>query len=532
VGLENTLVFAGKDGIWLVSDSDTVSKVSVASPPPEPSSKTRIAFSFTLDTDYGGTGQYSVSGDRFILYDNTSDPEPGIHRFLGSSNFANAPKYLRNITLELVAYQPVGSADPHTSSIWAYQDVDGNKTPVAEAYTYLPAPPPIGTHRINAVVRIYPDTGIRIGTIDRTEWRRQAVGYNSADARHYAITRVVGGVESPPTYFVVDPSNSGGSVNEWWFVQFGGMPSGTWRLYRRDPAGVYRMVHEGNTSSYTDYKADDELGDRLEVNEPPETADAAVLWNRRVVIAQANKIYLSEYGLFRFGEGAERIEVDKPIIGLAVMRGFLYYATEDGWYALAGQDGYYSTILVHDLPPVAGFVGDAIATIDGLVYQRGMPVDYRLKQPTKKVLHTTNRIYRHTTDNSLYIHYAETKRWTRLSATVYDYTVAQGVLWYLSADGLYSLSGTTRTAWSITDWILSATPIQLFQFLFLGQGNISISLTDTRNTIRSQSGALPLRLDRIDTKHHAIRYTISGVSESVMTMALVSGEGRLQLERE
>lgn len=528
VPLANHLVVRVSNRIYTVV-GNTATLISVLNAPSAPT-RSRVEFTFTLDTDHGGSATYSTSGDTFTIAD-VADSEPGAHRFLGSTNIASGPKWVSELAVELVSWQDtISLRHPISFELWSDVNNSANRRAIAGTLVELPYPYPVGAHYIRplAPIQLSSTLGFRFHIRHSTTWRRTVRARNIITPTHYALTTVSGGVESPPVYFTVTPDNSTGTLTERYFVQLTGLPSGTWRLYRRDSAGVYRLVHEGTGSTYTDYKSDADLGARLIVNNPPTDGAYAIEWNRRCVIAKGSKLYISDAGAFRFTDDSEIVDVQDEVIALAVVRGVLHYGTEQGWYALYGWGDTLTTARVHAEPPPVGFVGDALALRSGGVFLPGVGVDNLINKPLQKTIYGGARVVWVTTLNELYVRFPNGK-WTVLSGEYMDAVLQGGFLWAYNSDkgALERFSGSPSTL-LLEFTIPLEEPAQLYEARVEGAGTGTFEIRRRDNTWKNASGNLPLRHDRVEHPYYELRVRLTGTQIYRLLMEL---EPRLQKER-
>lgn len=528
VPLSDHLVVRVADRIYTVV-GNTATLVSVLNAPNIPT-RQRQAFMFQLDVDHGGSATYSVSGDNFTLAD-VADSEPGAHRFIGSSDIANGPKAVGEIWVLLHSWQNTISLN-HPISFEMYRNINvpANREAISGTLVELPYPYAVGIHRIRGRIELTAQTGFRFHIRHSTTWRRYAWAKNLITPTHYALTTVSSGVESQPVYFEVNTTNSGGTETENWYVHFTNLPSGTWRLYRRDSAGVYRLVHEGTGTSYTDYKLDSELGMRLVPNNPPTSGSYAIGWNRRCVIAQGSKLYISDAGRYRFTDDSEIVDVDDTIIGLAVIRGTLYYATQNGWFALYGWGVNLTTAQVYAEPPPVGYVGDALALRSGGCLLPGEPPDRRNTPRLSKSLHLGTRKYWLATTGALYVWYAEQNKWTRLNDNAADVVYHEGEVYIQTNAGIRRYAGTQRGV-LLEFTIPLESPAQYYAGRVEGNGSGTLEIRNAQNTWRSKSGAFPLESDRIDHRYYELPLRITTTAGGAVHRLLLRLEPREQLER-
>lgn len=530
VPLSEHLVVRVSNRIYTVV-GNTASLVSVIAPPSAPTCQRRY-FTFDLDTDHGGSATYTTSGDFFTLGD-VADDEPGAHRFLGSSNIASGPKAVGELEIVLHTWQQTISLN-HPISFELYRNINipANREAVSGTLVELPYPYPVGSHRIRGRIELAPNLGFRFHIRHSTTWRKTVWCKNLITPTHYALTTISGGVESQPVYFEVNTTNSGGTLTENWFTHFSNLPSGAWRLYRRDSAGVYRLVHEGTGTSYTDYKLDSELGIRLTTNNPPTSGNYAIGWNRRCVVAQGSKLYISDAGRFSFTDDSEIVDVDDTIIGLAVIRGVLYYATQHGWFALFGWDRNLTVAQVYAEPPPVGFVGDALALKSGGCFIVGEPMDRRNLPILRKTLHLGTRKYWLAENGSLFVWFYEQNQWTRLDDNAADIVFHNGELYVQTSAGIRKYTGARRLFFMEFTTPLNS-PAVFYEGRIEGEGQASLGVYDRNQTWRTASGSLPQRLDRIEHRYYELRLRIeSQHPNTIVKRVLIAAEPRLQLERD
>jgi len=514
-------------GIWKIVGT-TATKITAPSDAPSVPNRERVYYEFNLNQDYGGSATYSSSGGTFTLSD-VNDGEPGAHRFLGSSNLATTPKQVRDITVELASWSD-GVSLRHSCVLQLYRNISSatNRAPVEGASVEIPYPYRVGTHTIQGVWDMDSGTGFRFHIRHNTVWLKRVRCLNAIEATHYALTTVSGGVESKPVYFTVDTANSAGTVGQYWFVKFTSLPSGTWRLYRRDSAGVYRLVHEGTGSTYTDYKSDSELGDRLLMDSLPALADIAIGWNRRCVLAKGSKLYITDAGSLSITDDGDVVDVQQEVIGLAVVRGQLYFATRDGWYVVFGWKDTITVSKVSSDVPLDGYVGDMLATQvypAGAYFQGGVP-DRQLSVRLVYATYDKDRLYYLSDTGEVYIRYP-TGQWTRLAGTYRSFVVYDGVLWLQDDSGLVRLVGSPQTL--VIEWTLAfERPTQMYQIWLEGDGVATLKVRDRTGAWRTASGTLPLELDRIDHPYYTLTVSVSGTR---LYRLLIEAEERKQLSK-
>lgn len=530
VPLGEHLVVRVADRIYTVV-GNTASRVSLLNAPPAPTCE-RQAFIFQLNVDHGGTATYTTSSDRFTLAD-VADGEPGAHRYLGSSDIANGPKWVSELIVELISWhETISLRHPISIELWTEINNPTSRRAIAGTLVELPYPYPVGAHHIRplAPIQLSSTLGIRFHIRHATTWRGTVQALNTITPTHYALTTLSGNSESPPVYITITPENSTGTLTERYFVRFSNLPSGTWRLYRRDAAGVYRLVHEGTGNTYTDYKADSELGIRLVVNNPPLWGSYAIGWNRRCVIAQGSKLYISDAGRFTFTNDSEIVDVDDTIIGLAVIRGTLYYATQSGWFALFGWGANLTTAQVYAEPPPVGYVGDALALRSGGCLLPGEIPDRRNTPRLSKTLHLGTRKYWLSTTGALYVWYAEQNKWTRLNDNAADVTYHEGEVYIQTNSGIRRYSGARREV-LLEFTIPLESPAQFYEGRVEGSGSGTLEIRNAQNTWRRVNGNLPLRMDRIDHRYYELPIRITTTTNSTLHRLLLHLEPREQLER-
>jgi hypothetical protein len=338
-----------------------------------------------------------------------------------------------------------------------------------------------------------PSLRIRHFVRHRQTWRKQITFRAVSTPRHYAITRIVGGLESQPRYF--DVSTAGANTNERYWVRFTGtnLPSGTYRIYRADSAGVYRLVAQRNTTTaFTDWLSDDELGAPLIVHDYPQRADMAILYNRRAVLVDGNKVYVSAPARFSFSgdDGSETIELHDTVIGLAVYNGILYVATRQGWYALLSGDTVYLQATPF-APPFMGYAGQYIYT-EGAGVVIGGDYPYRfLQNPIVDIVPCGD--YRYLIDNTgkVYTQFHNGKI-TAMEGVYRGLIVYDGEIYAYATNGIYKLAsvrGSARLKWTTS----FPEPANLYTLRVNGYGGHATLFIYSREGNRSQYNTLPIK---------------------------------------
>lgn len=526
VPLANELICVIGGEIYKIQGTNAQKVVPKPSPPTVPS-YTTVYFTVDMATFVAGTLTYQSETGGYNLQDLTNDPELGAHAYIGAASFPTIhPKRIGGYSVEINQVQQTASRpfnDP--IAIQLVREISTNKTPITNSELLIPAPYRVARHRVDfyAPVTIDDTTGLRIWLNAgwRVSFKARVEFYNAITPRHYALTRVVNGVESDPVYFEIQ------SNLERYFVSFANLPAETWRLYRRDAAGVYRLVHEGTTTTYTDYKADAELGAELVLDSAPSNATLAIEWNRRAVLANGSQIYITDAGKFQVTQDGDIIDVQDTILALAVVRGVLYYGTANGWYMLYGWRETLTQMRVSSDVPPNGFVGDMLAVrgAPAGAFVPGSARDKQLDVELAYCIRTDEKLYWLTQTGELYIRV--NGKWTKLPG-VYRWCQLQGgVLWLQDDTGLSRLSGTRGTA-MLEFTVPFDSPMQVYQLWLEGAGNALVRVQHRDGTWREITGTLPLQLDRIEHPYYALTLHIEGAQ---LHRLLLEMEPRRQLSK-
>ena len=510
VPLADVLVVVASGSIYLYDNSNGFRKFQKPTPPTNTPTTERVLFTANRGTNFGGTATFTDGTNDYTLAD-VADGEPGAHRWFGIDLPADRPTYVSELMFRLLAWNNFISTREH-SAVELHADTSNNNQ---IARVVLPYPYTIGEHTIVLPEPLRLDTSLRIRHFVRhnQRWRKQITFRAVSTPRHYAITRIQNNLESLPRYF--DVSNAGVNQNERYWVRFTGanLPSGTYRIYRADSAGVYRLVAQRNTTSaFTDWLADDELGEQLIVQDYPQRADLAILYNRRAVLVDGNKVYVSAPARFSFSsdDGSETIELHDTVIGLAVYNGILYVATRQGWYALLSGDTVYLQGTQY-APPYDGYVGNYIYT-DGAGVMIGGDYPYRfLNTPIVDIVPCGD--YRYLIDRAgkVYTQFHNGKI-TAMEGVYRGLIVYNGEIYAYGSDGIYkhtTVRGSARLIWTIT----CPQPANLYTLRVNGYGGNATLFVLSREGNRSKFDTLPIKtMARVehDNYHLTMELLFSG----------------------
>ena len=530
IPLSDVLVIVASGTIYLYDTANGFRKWVKPTPPITAPNTERVLFSCNRGTDLGGTATFTDGANEYTLSD-VADGEPGAYRWFAldlPSDPNDRPTWVSEISFRLNRWSDFISTREH-SAVELHADTTGNNQ---IARVVLPYPYTIGEHTITPFEVIKLDTSLRIRHFVRHSqtWRKQIVFRSTHTPRDYAITRVVNGIESEPLYFKV--SSAGVGYNERYWVKFtGNLPSGVYRIYRADSAGVYRLVAERNTDTpFTDWLSDDELGSALVVQDYPTRADMAILYNRRAVLVDGNRIYISAPARFSFStdDGSETIALHDTVIGLAVYNGVLYIATQQGWYALMSGDTVYLQSIPYP-PPFAGYTGNYIYSESAGVMIAGVYPYQFLLTPIVDVVPYAERKYLIDRAGKVYTQFANGKI-TAMEGYYRGLVVYDGEVYAYGDDGFYKhapVRGSARLKWTIR----SENPTNIYYVRVNGSGNATLHI-HTRTGIRTFSTALPLRdIARVEHDNYHITFDLLFSGDTVVEPLLLETERRAQLDR-
>jgi len=489
VPLADVLVVVASGAIYLYDNTNGFRKFQQPNPPTNTPSTERVLFTAPRGTNFGGTATFTDGTDSYTLAD-VADGEPGAHRWFGIDLPADRPNYVSELMFRLLSWNNYISTREH-SAVEIHADTSNNNQ---IARVVLPYPYTIGEHTIvlPEPLLLEPSLRIRHFVRHRQTWRKQITFRAVSTPRYYAITRIVNGLESQPRYFSV--SNAGANHNERYWVRFtDNLPSGTYRIYRADSAGVYRLVAQRDTTSaFTDWLSDDELGEQLIVQDYPQRADLAILYNRRAVLVDGNKVYVSAPARFSFSadDGSETIELHDVVIGLAVYNGILYVATRQGWYALLSGDTVYLQA-TQFAPPFAGYAGNYIYSEQAGVMIGG-DYPYRfLHNPIVDIVPCGD--YRYLIDRAgkVYTQFHNNKI-TAMEGVYRGLIVYNGEIYAYGTDGIYkhtTVRGSSRLKWTIS----FPEPANLYTLRVNGYGGNVALFIYSRDGSRTEHNTLPIK---------------------------------------
>jgi len=530
VPLSDVLVIIVSGAIYLYDTQNGFRKWTKPSKPTTVPNTERVLFSVNRGTNLGGSASFTDGTNDYTLGD-VADGEPGAHRWFGLDLPANPndrPAWVSEVIFRLNSWQNTISTREH-SAVELHSDQTGNNQ---IARVVLPYPYTIGDHSIVPFEPIRLDTNLRIRHFVRHSqtWRKQIQFRAVSTPRDYAITRVVNGIESEPLYFRVSESGVG-YTERYWAKFTGNLPTGTYRIYRADAAGVYRLVAERNTNTpFTDWLTDDQLGSPLIVNDYPERADMGILYNRRAVLVNGSRVYVSAPARFSFApdDGSETIVLHDTVIGLCVYNGILYIATRQGWYALLAGDTVYLQATNY-APPFVGYTGNYIYSENaGIVVGNEYAYNY-LENPIVDVVPCGDRRYLLDNAGTVYTQFTNGKI-TRIEGVYRGLAVYNGEIYAYANDGIYKqapVRGSARLKWTITP----EQPQNIYYVRVNGTGNATIRIT-TRNGTRTFSTDLPMReIPRIEHDYYHITFEVLFSGNTVLEPILLVTEPRYQLDR-
>jgi hypothetical protein len=528
VPLSDVLVIVARGKIYLYDTANGFRKFQLPSVPSNTPSTERVLFTADRGTDYGGSATFTDGTNSYTLGD-VSDSEPGAHRWFGINLPADRPNYVSELSFRLLSWQFTISTREH-STVEIHADTTNNNQ---IARVVIPYPYVIGEHTITLAEPLRLDTSLRIKHFVRHSqtWRKQITFRAVSTPRHYAITQVVSGIESQPRYF--DVSNAGVNHNDRYWVRFtSNLPTGTYRIYRADSAGVYRLVAQrSTTTAFTDWLSDDELGEPLVVHDYPARADMAILYNRRAVLVDGNKVYVSAPARFSFSndDGSETIELHDTVIGLAVYNGILYVATRQGWYALLSGDTVYLQA-TQFAPPFAGYVGQYIYT-DGAGVVIGGDYPYRfLNNPIVDIVPCGDYRYLIDKTGKVYTQFHNGKI-TAMAGVYRGLVVFNGELYAYGNDGIYkhsNLRGSARLKWTIS----LDQPANLYTLRINGYGGDATLIIQSREGNRTRYDTLPIKtVPRVEHDNYHITLELSFSGNTVLQPPILVIEPRYQHTR-
>jgi len=270
----------------------------------------------------------------------------------------------------------------------------------------------------------------------------------------------------------------------------------------------------------------------LVVQDYPQRADMAILYNRRAVLVDGNKVYVSAPARFSFAsdDGSETIELHDTIIGLAVYNGILYVATRQGWYALLSGDTVYLQATQY-APPYDGYVGGYIYSEQAGVMIGG-DYPYRfLQNSIVDIVPVGDRRYLIDNTGRVYTQFYNSKI-TAMEGVYRGLIAYNGEIYAYGSDGIYkhtTVRGSARLKWTIS----LDNPANLYTLRINGYGGNATLFVQSREGNRSEHNTLPIKTTaRVehDNYHLTLDLLFSG-NTVVLEPPILITEPRMQYTR-
>lgn len=539
VPLADTLVLCKNQAIYLWNGT-TLRQFQRPAPFTNTPNTERVLYAFSLNAKVRGNASVSFQTETYTVED-TANNEPGDWAEFSLNLPTPRPTTISGIVGELLSWQNTISL-PLESNLIAWDAA--NDREIARQTLYYPYQ--VGQYTLDFYAPFQiSDLRIRNHVRHRQVWKRQYYAKSIHSPRFYALTRVVDGVESEPLFFEV---SANGGLQDFYFVKLTGLPNTTYRLYRSDSAGYYRLVHEGNDTTFVDYKTDAELGERLVLQSPPAQASLAILHDRRAVIAHGNELYLSEHGSFAWGTGAERLVFHDRIIGLASIAGTLYLCFPQGWAILVGDTGGWNLSPVFAPPCPEGYVSYFALLVEGrglvrsqqvlaqdlLPYTAGQVYTDADGYPVATVSGTGEEVVV-LSDGQVYLGVVRDGRlfYTQLSFSgIRDGLVYRGHIYLFGTSGLWR-RGSTRDTARIRFTIPLENPANLYTVRVIGEGEYTLKIHGRRGVraINSANGLIPT-VPRVEHDNFALTLELELQGNAKVERLLLEAEARTQKTRE
>jgi hypothetical protein len=298
--------------------------------------------------------------------------------------------------------------------------------------------------------------------------------------KEYRVTRVQDGFESEPLTVSVSVNSASCPAPGGYVVDFANLPSGTWRIYRRDSLGDWRLVAEGTGSTYTDTRREEDLGEVYQEPVYPDSGGAAAIaWQGRIVIVSGTKLYISEQGRYAWADDSDVLELPAAIRGIASIGGRLFVNYGGAWWELIGTPGMWAQrkVLVGDAPrPVLGcYVSDWALAVADRVYvpSRDGWSEIRFDDshfwawllPDGMALGGWDSVYVN-----------QRGRWSRWNIPAIAIWYANGRLEYATSSGVFKLTGDRVNTGRLFESIALDRRVASCRFYAHGAGSLSVRL--------------------------------------------------------
>lgn len=312
----------------------------------------------------------------------------------------------------------------------------------------------------------------------------------------YRVVSVQNGFESEPLDVSVSVNSANCPTPGGYVVEFSGLPAGTWRIYRQDSLGDWRLVAEGTGSTYTDTKREEDLGEKwFDPVYPYAGGEGALLWQNRIVINKGDgKLYISEAGEYAWRDDSDVLQLPSRPNGMAVIGGRLYLNYGGAWWELIGAPGTWvqRRVLAGNSPkPALGiYLSDAAIVAEGKLYvpdPTWQEVDLQDSH-----LWATHLYLGMAASGTNCVYVLQRGRWSKWNEPVVAIWYANRRYEVAKSDGVYALNGSPVSGAQLTETIPLPFRAATVRFYIDGAGQVSASV----NGSVPENWTLPVYRDR------------------------------------
>lgn len=339
----------------------------------------------------------------------------------------------------------------------------------------------------------------------------------------YLVVRVQDGFESDPLEVNVAVNSSDCPAPGGYVVEFNNLPTGTWRIYRQDSLGDWRLVAEGTGTTYTDTKREEELGEKWhEPVFPTGGAQGALLWQNRIVINKGDgNLYISEVGQYAWRDNSDIVKLPSRLNGMAAVGGRLYLNYAGAWWELHGAPGSWMQrrVLEGNSPkPVLGiYVSDAALAAEGRLYLPQLGWQELDLQDTLLEVRGLYMGMAARGTNCIYV--LQRARWVKWNEPAIAIWYANGRYELAKSDGIYALDGPPVDTALIEETLPMPVRISTVRLYIDGSGQIQAAA----NGATPETWTLPVYRDRWRVEDWQLTLTFA-LSNATVRRILIQAE--------
>ncbi|GIV18846.1 MAG: hypothetical protein KatS3mg023_0597 [Armatimonadota bacterium] len=341
----------------------------------------------------------------------------------------------------------------------------------------------------------------------------------------YRVVSVQNGFESDYQEVTVSINTLNCPTPGGYVVDFTNLPSGTWRIYRQDSAGDWRLVAEGTGSTYTDRKREEELGEKwFEPVYPYAGGIGAVGWQNRIVLNDgAGKLYISQPGEYAWRDDSDILQLPSRLLGMATIGGRLYLNHSGAWWELIGSPGAWMqrTVLPGTCPkPALGiYQSNSALVAEGRLY---LPIAGQWTEVDLQDTHlwATDVYQGMAASGTSCVYVLQRGRWVKWNENAL-------AIWYTNqryeiakSDGVYALNGSRVSTGQILETVPMLQRVNTVRIYVDGVGSINASL----NGSTPETWTLPFYRDRWRVEDWEWALTLSLSSNAQIRRILIDAE--------